>query len=94
MSTKNPDQELRNLAKKSLKKKQDYKQYLGVWAGVSVLTTVIWLFTGTGYFWPGWVIFGMGIGAFFAGLDAYGKSFNKQITDADIDAEVRRLSGK
>jgi len=94
MTTNNNDQNLRNFAKKSLKKKQEFKQYLGVWAGVSILTSGIWLLTGTGYFWPGWVIFGMGIGAFFAGLDAYGKSFNKQITDADIDAEVKRLSGK
>ena len=94
MSTNNSDSELRNFAKKSLKKKRDFKQYLGVYAGVSVLTTGIWAVSGAGYFWPMWVIFGMGIGAFFAGLDAYGKSFNNPITDADIDAEVMRLSGK
>jgi hypothetical protein len=94
MSTKNSEQELREFAKKSLKKKRDFKQYLGVWAGVSALTTGIWAAAGAGYFWPIWVILGMGIGAFFAGLDAYGKSFNNPITEADIDAEVKRLSGK
>ena len=94
MNTNNSDSELRNFAKKSLKKKRDFKQYLGVYAGVSVLTTGIWAVSGAGYFWPMWVIFGMGIGAFFAGIDAYGKSFNSPITEADIDAEVKRLSGK
>jgi hypothetical protein len=33
----------------------------------------------------------MGIGAVFAGLDAYGKLSNKPITQAEIDAEVERL---
>ena len=56
MSTKNTDQELREFAKKSLKKKRDFKQYLGVYAGVSVLTTGIWAASGAGYYWPIWVM--------------------------------------
>jgi hypothetical protein len=40
------------------------------------------------------VIFGMGVGALFAGLDAYGKLSEKPITDADVDAEVERLRRK
>lgn len=93
MATK--DDSLRDFARKSLKKKQDYRQYLWVYLAVSLLTTGIWFITSpTSYFWPLWVIFGMGVGALFAGLDAYGKIGNKPITDADVDAEVERLSSK
>jgi hypothetical protein len=94
MSTNNSDSDLRAFAKKSLKKKQEFKQYLVIWAGVASLLTGIWAFNGAGYFWPTWAILGMGIGAFFIGIDAYGKGFSKPITDADIDAEAKRLSGK
>jgi hypothetical protein len=83
---------LREFARKQLKKKQDFKQYLWTYAGVSVLVTGIWFVTSPeGYFWPIWVIFGMGVGALFSGLDAYGRLSAKPITDADVDAEVERL---
>ena len=86
---------LREFARKQLKKKQDFKQYLWTYAGVSALVTGVWFVTTpTGYFWPIWVIFGMGVGALFAGLDAYGKLSEKPITDADVDAEVERLRRK
>lgn len=86
---------LREFARKQLKKKQDFKQYLWTYAGVSALVSGIWFVTTpTGYFWPIWVIFGMGVGALFAGLDAYGKLSEKPITDADVDAEVERLRRK
>ena len=86
---------LREFARKQLKKKQDFKQYLWTYVGVSALVSGIWFVTTpTGYFWPIWVIFGMGVGALFAGLDAYGKLSEKPITDADVDAEVERLRRK
>lgn len=86
------DVSLRDYAAKSLKKKQDFKQYLWTWLAVSILVSGIWFVTSPeGYFWPTWVIFGMGIGALFSGLDAYGRLSAKPITDADIDAEVERL---
>ena len=85
------DEELRVIAKKRLKKQAEYKRYLWTWLGVSVLTTAIWFITSPGeYFWPVWVIFGMGIGALFSGIDAYGKKPDL-ITDSDIDAEVAKM---
>ena len=87
--------ELRKHAAKLLKKREDFKQYLWVYLVVTAITSGVWFFTTpTGYFWPIWVIFGMGIGAVFAGLDALGKLSNKPITEADIDAEVERLKRK
>lgn len=81
---------LREWARKSLKKKQDFKQLVGVWFAVSVLLSVIWALTGQGYFWPIWAMFGIGIAVLFAGLDAYGPGFKKEITEDDIDAEIQR----
>lgn len=87
------DNEIREIAKKQLKKQADYKGYLWIWAAVSVMLTTIWALTDFGsYFWPVWAIFGMGIGALFGGIDAYGKS-PKVISEAAIDAEVHRLKG-
>ena len=43
-------------------------------AGILVICLAVWLFTGAGYFWPGWVILGV---AFKIGLHArhtYGRS--------------------
>lgn len=88
------DEELRAIAKKRLKKQADFKRYLWTWLGVSVLTSAIWIITSPGeYFWPIWVIFGMGVGALFSGIDAYGKT-PTVITDSDVDAEVERLKKK
>ena len=86
--------EIREAAKKRIKAQRDYKQYLWVWAAVSILLTAIWALTGRGYFWPVWAIFGMGVGALFAGLDAYGKFGRGIITEADIDKEIERTSKK
>lgn len=85
------DAQLRVMAEQRLKKKSGFRQYLWIWLGVSVLLTVIWaLSTPGGYFWPVWAIAGMGIGALFAGIDAYGKE-PKVITDQEIDAEMARM---
>ena len=89
------NEELRKLAKRRLKAQADFKQFLWIWLGVSVLLLAIWgivsltagHFT---YFWPAWPIAGMGVAAFFMGIDAY--YGQRVITDADVDAEVERMS--
>ena len=84
--------EYREFIRKRLKKQQEFNRYLGVWAGVSLLLLTIWFFTMPGgYFWPMWPILGMGIGAFFQWREAYGPIVKKEITEADIDAEIQRI---
>jgi hypothetical protein len=87
------NEELRQLARKRLKAKSDFKYFLLIWLGVSILLTVIWWVSGMagGYFWPGWAIGGMGVAAFFIGLDAYGPG-RGVITEADVDAEIQRIT--
>jgi len=88
--------ELRDIAATRLRACSDLRQYLLAWAGVSVLVVAIWAVTAfnagsTYYFWPAWPIAGMGIGAAVKALGAYG-SPRGYVTEADIDAEVTRLS--
>ena len=92
------DDDLRKIAKKRLKAQADFKQFLGIWLGVSLLLIAIWAVTSftTGYviyFWPAWPIGGMGVAAFFIGLDAYGPG-QRGITESDIDREVERLRAR
>ena len=94
MATKNEslDPALLERAKKSLKKKRDAKEFLIVTIAVNAILVGIWWFTTpTVYFWPMWVMFGMGIGVMFAYLDAYTVIGAKPITDDDIRAEVEKM---
>jgi cyanate permease len=94
MATKDDslDPALLELAKKSLKKKRDAKEFLIVTLAVNAILLGIWWFTTpTGYFWPMWVLFGMGIGVMFAYLDAYTVIGAKPITDDDIRAEAEKM---
>jgi hypothetical protein len=83
------EEELRSIAHKRIKARNDFYSYLLIWLGVSVLVTGIWALSGMGYFWPGWVIGGMGIAALFQAIGVFGP--RGVITDSAIDAEVERL---
>jgi ABC-type xylose transport system permease subunit len=88
------DTDLREQARKRLKAKRHFWEYLGVWIVVAVVLSVIWLLSShNGYFWPVWPIAAMGIAALFIGLDAYGPG-SRVITDADIDREVGKMTGR
>lgn len=86
--------DIRAQAVKRLKSKADFQNYLFVWLGVSIITVGIWAVISPGsYFWPGWAIGGMGIGAFFQALSIWGPSRNA-ISESRVDAEVRRMNGE
>lgn len=89
------DEAIREYARKRIKNQQEFKQFLFVWAFVSVLLTVIWFWASPeSFFWPIFAIGGMGIGAYFQWMEAYGPGLKKVITEADIDAELERLKRK
>jgi Na+/melibiose symporter-like transporter len=88
----NPDPALLEAAKKSLKKKRDAKEFLIVTIAVNLVLSVIWwLTTPSGYYWPIWSWFGMGIGVMFAYLDAYTMLGGKPMTDEEIRAEAEKI---
>ena len=81
----------REQIRKRIKRQHAFQQYLSIWFGVSLILTIVWfLTTPRTYFWPVWPMFGMGIGAFFQWRAAYGAP-PREITDADIDAEIDRI---
>ena len=89
------DADIRAEARKRLKSKNDFKVLLAIFAVVILILVAVWfLSSGWGsYFWPIWPILGMSIAAVFAGLDAYGVT-RKYITEADVDAEVGKMTRK
>lgn len=88
---KDSENQIREIAKKSIKKKRDAWQFLIVTVIVNSGLSFLWAMSGGGYFWPAWVIFGMGIGVVLAFVDAYVPSFKSQISETQIDAEIARL---
>jgi hypothetical protein len=87
------DAELRDLATKRLKARTDFYHYLLVWLAVSVLVTVIWVLTNPGgYFWPAWVIGGMGIAALFQAIGVFGP-VRGVYSDDKVTQEMNKLRG-
>jgi|AntAceMinimDraft_15_1070371.scaffolds.fasta_scaffold59010_2 hypothetical protein len=85
--------DLRKIAQKRLKKKQDFKSYLFIWFVVSLIVSGIWFLATPGeYFWPIWTIGGMGIAVPFIAWDAFGPS--SSISESAIDAEIKKMGTK
>ena len=53
---------------------------------VNVFLVRVWALTSGGYFWPGWVIAGWGIGLVLHGLQVY--RGEKPISDEEIQREM------
>ena len=78
----------RELAIQRLKLKQDFKGMLAGGIFAILVCVVIWLMGDGGYFWPVWVVFGIGIAVVVQGWKAYGPS--NRITEADVQREMER----
>jgi hypothetical protein len=85
------DEELRSLALKRLKDKREFWQHLVAYVVVNTALVGIWALGDQGYFWPGWVLFGWGIGIVF---HAWNTFYARPISDADVEREIRRLKGE
>ena len=59
------EQELRERALKHLKAKRDLKGHMLAYVTVNLLLVAIWFTTGSGFFWPIFIILGWGIGLAF-----------------------------
>ena len=83
--------DLRNKAVASIKRKNSFWRYVGVWISIGALMVAIWWFsTPAGYFWPIWPILGMAVPPPFMGFSAYGPA--KTISEERIRVEMKRLS--
>jgi fatty acid desaturase len=86
------EEELRERAVASLKRKAAFRHMLFVYVVVNLVLIGIWALGGAGYFWPGWVIGGWGIAVAFQAWDVYGR--RREITEDDISSEMNRLRGR
>jgi hypothetical protein len=86
------DQELRDQAIRELRRRRDFWRHVVSYVVVNAFLIAIWYFVaGRGYFWPGWVLLGWGIGLALNAWDVYGR---RTITEADIAREVERQRGR
>jgi hypothetical protein len=77
-------------ARRRLVARRDFGSHLVAYVVINAFLLLIWAITGAGYFWPVWVLAGWGIGLVLHGWEAF---FHRPVTDADVDAELRRRSG-
>jgi 2TM domain len=77
----------RERARKRLQTRRDFGSHVVAYVVINAFLVGVWAFTGAGYFWPAWVLGGWGAGLVLHAWDAFA---HRQITDADIDAELHR----
>jgi protein-S-isoprenylcysteine O-methyltransferase Ste14 len=79
--------EPRRAAIERLKNRRSFGQHVVCYVVVNAFLIGIWFTTGAGYFWPGWVIGGWGIGLVMHAWTAF---FQRPITEADVAQEMKR----
>jgi hypothetical protein len=91
-----PPTDLRTLAVKSLRRKQEFRTHLFTYVVVNALIWAVWLFAGLASNdwvpWPLFPLFGWGIGIGFHAWSVYGPP-SRPISEAEIDREVKRMGG-
>ncbi|HMK99041.1 MAG TPA: 2TM domain-containing protein [Acidimicrobiales bacterium] len=85
-----PEGRARTEARKHIEKRRGLQANLVSFVVVNAFLVGIWATTGAGYFWPGWVMAAWGLGVVFQLWDY----FRQPVTEADVDAEVRRMQGR
>ncbi len=80
------DQERRDAAIKRIKDKRDFKTHAVSYVVVNLFLIGVWAVSGGGYFWPGWVMAGWGIGLVLHGWQTY--RGERPITEEDIQREM------
>lgn len=74
-------------ARKRLEARREFGSHLVAYLVINMFLLVTWAITGADYFWPGWVLAGWGACVLLHAWDSF---FRRPITEADIDAELRR----
>ena len=74
-------------ARRRVEKKRKFFGDLAAYLLINAFLIGAWAVTGFGYFWPGWVLGGWGV---LLALDAWNVLYRRPVTDADVEAELRR----
>jgi hypothetical protein len=79
----------RKQAIKSIKNRRALVSHVVAFCVANALIIAIWLLTGRGYFWPGWVLLGTGI-ALVYDFVTFGQRHSGDISEEDIRREMER----
>jgi hypothetical protein len=83
---------LRDQAVRQLKRKRDFQAHLVTYVVVNAFIIGMWYFVaGAGYFWPGWILLGWGIGLVLNAWEVYGR---RGISEDQIQREMQRQRGR
>lgn len=81
------DDDVRERALRRLKAQRAFRGLLVTAVGVLAVMIVIWALSGRGYFWPIWVVFGIGIALITTAWQAYGPR-DHGISEDEIQREM------
>jgi hypothetical protein len=82
------EQELRDRALDSLKKKTEFRTHVVTYVLVNTMLVAIWALSSGGFFWPIFPILGWGIGLALHGWEVY---VRQDATEDQIRREMDRL---
>ena len=74
-------------ARKRVEQKRKFRADLVAYVVINAFLIGVWAATGTGYFWPAWVLAGWGV---MLVLDAWNVFYRRPVTPTDIENELRR----
>jgi 2TM domain len=77
----------RDRTRKRLEARRDFGSHAVAFVVVNACVMTIWALTGAGYFWPVWVMAIWGVGLVLHAWEVFGR---RPVTEADVDAEIRR----
>jgi hypothetical protein len=82
-----PEDPERQRARQRVEKRRGFGSDLVAYLVVNAFLVLVWAVTGAGYFWPIWIMGAWGVGLLLHAWDVF---FRRPISEADIDAELRR----
>lgn len=77
----------RTQARKRIEKRRGLQSGTVAYVVINAFLVGVWWATGGGYFWPAWILGGWGVGMVLGWWDY----LRAPVTEADIEAELRRM---
>jgi hypothetical protein len=82
-----PESPERTFVRQRLQARRDFASHVFVFIVANTAVVLIWAITGSGYFWPAWLIGLWAIGVIMHGWDAF---IRRPVTEEDVDEALRK----